>query len=118
MYEGIIVFRLVNVGSKSEGLRPFIYKGMGSFLEVWKEDDCSLCGDSLIPFDGKSVVVEGYDDDSGIFVIESITEKLPNNIENVIEVSNEAEERSEELLNNTALIEDNKVGQGIADNNP
>ena len=74
MMEGIVVFRLVNVGSKSEGVKPFLYQGNGSFQAVWMEDDLSLNGKALQPFDGKAVTVEGKMNEYDIFVIKKIQE--------------------------------------------
>lgn len=77
MLEGIIIFKLLNAESKSEAIRPFIYLGRGRFTEVWMRDDYSISGDMLIPYDGKTVAIEGEkDEDYGIFVIEKISEKI------------------------------------------
>ena len=72
--DGIVVFNLANVGSKSEGLRPFLYQGKGNFQPIWLMDDFSLGGIELIPFDGKKVSVEGEIDENDIFLIKSIKE--------------------------------------------
>lgn len=75
MRYGTIVFQLKNIGSKSEGLTPFLYEGKGSFLKVWKDGDCSLFGEGLIPYDGKRVAIGGeIDEDYDIFLIENIQE--------------------------------------------
>lgn len=80
MRYGTIVFQLKNIGSKSEGLSPFLYEGKGSFLKVWKDGDCSLIGEDLMPYDGKRVVIEGeIDEDYGIFLIENIQECVLEN---------------------------------------
>lgn len=70
--EGIIVFRLTNIGSKSEGILPFLYSGMGVFIRVWKNGDDSLNGKELQEFDGKRVTVEGKENEYGIFCIDKI----------------------------------------------
>jgi hypothetical protein len=95
MYYGTIVFQLINIGSKSEGLHPFLYRGKGDFLKVWREDDYSFEGDSLMPYDGKNVIIEGtLDEDIGIFIIENIRENtLENSVaDNLIEISSPKEE--------------------------
>ena len=74
MIKGIVVFKLVNVGSKSEGLRPFLYQGNGSFQSIWLTDDFSLEGTDLKPYDGKEVTVEGELEEHGIFLIKSLEE--------------------------------------------
>lgn len=80
MRYGTIIFQFANIGSKSEGLRPFLYEGKGSFLKVWKDGDCSLMGEDLMPYDGKRVSIEGeIDEDYGIFLIENIQECVLEN---------------------------------------
>ena len=82
MHYGTIVFQLINIGSKSEGLHPFLYEGKGAFLKVWLEEDCSFEGDALKPYDGKSVIIEGaLDEEIDIFIIENIQEYLLTNPE-------------------------------------
>ncbi len=82
MHYGTIVFQIINTGSKSEGLHPFLYEGNGEFLKVWLEDDCSFEGDALKPYDGKSVIIEGaLDEEVDIFIIENIQEYLLTNPE-------------------------------------
>ena len=75
-HNGLIVFKHSNHGSKSEGLRPYLYKGFGQFMAVWKEDDYTLSGEGLLPYDGMNVVITGYDGDADIFVIETIENAL------------------------------------------
>ena len=121
MYEGIIVFKKINVGSKSEGLRPFLYLGKGSFLEVWKKDDNSLYGTALMPFDGKSVVVKGENDEfSGIFVINEITEQLNLTPEVILKIScdeeNDVEEPAEiEEAEDNIEVAEEKVIQELSE---
>lgn len=74
MMEGIVVFKLVNIRSKSEGIKPFLYQGLGSFQAIWMADDLSLDGKLLQPFDGKTVTVEGKMNEYDIFVVEKIQE--------------------------------------------
>lgn len=95
MYHGTIVFQLINIGSKSEGLHPFLYRGKGEFLKVWREDDCSFEGNSLMPYDGKNVIIEGaLDEEIGIFIIENIRENTLENlvVDTLIEISSSKEE--------------------------
>ena len=73
--EGIVVFRLVNVGSKSEGLRPFLYQGNGNFQPIWLESDSSLEGNDLKPFDGKEISADGEVEEHGVFLINNIEQK-------------------------------------------
>jgi hypothetical protein len=99
MHYGTIVFQLINIGSKSEGLHPFLYEGKGEFLKVWLEEDCSFEGDALKPYDGKSVIIEGaLDEEIDIFIIENIQEYLLTNPERdvIVEVPAPDEEQSGE----------------------
>lgn len=96
MLEGLIIFKLINVGSKSEGLRPFLYGGKGKFLEVTKADDYTLGCDSLLPFDGKRVTIDGeLDENVDIFVINTISEVVENRTEEPVEATEEAEPDAE-----------------------
>ena len=78
MIEGIIVFQLTNIGSKSEGLRPFLYTGNAQYMQVWKDGDISFIGSDLLPFDSKRVVVGGEMNEYDIFCISSINIKENN----------------------------------------
>ena len=118
-HDGLIVFKYSNMGSKSEGLRPYLYKGLGQFMAVWKEDDYTLSGDGLLPYDGMSVVITGYEGDADIFVIETI--------ENALEVllreieTNEGDEDNESVPEQETVVipeqeheEDNGEGELLA----
>ena len=70
--KGIVVFMLSNVGSKSEGVFPFLYLKNGEFLRIWLYDDYSVFGDKLKEFDAKYVSIEGETNENGTFVISSI----------------------------------------------
>ncbi len=71
-HQGTIVFMLTNIGSKSEGIKPFLYIGKGKFLEIWMSGDESMSGDMLIPYDGQQIAVHGEVNDYDIFIIETI----------------------------------------------
>lgn len=75
MLNGTIVFKLTNIGSKSEGLRPFLYLGNGVFEQVWLVDDVSLDGSELRLYDTKKVSVTGEYTQQNIFLIQSIEEE-------------------------------------------
>ena len=74
MRKGIIVFRLINIGSKSEGLRPFLYQGKGDFQAVWMAEDQSLEGRALQRFDGKAVALQGEMGENDLFLIRELKE--------------------------------------------
>lgn len=72
MLEGVIVFQHTNIGSKSEGLRPFLYTGNGQYMQVWKNGDISFIGSDLLPYDSNRVEIEGEMNEYDIFCISSI----------------------------------------------
>lgn len=74
MLEGIVVFKLANVGSKSEGIRPFLYCGEGAFVEIWKDGDLSLDGAALREYDGKRVSLCGAYNEYEVYIIKIISE--------------------------------------------
>jgi len=59
MHSGIIVFKLCNEGSKSEGLYPFLYTGEGNFIRLYKEGDNPFENQALKDFDGEAVKITG-----------------------------------------------------------
>ena len=72
MLEGVIVFLRINIGSKSEGLHPFLYQGDGKLTKVWKFDDYSFQGNLLKEYDGKRVKIDGTLTETETFVIKEI----------------------------------------------
>lgn len=85
MLQGIIIFKLTNIGTKSEGIRPFLYSGNGSFQRVWIKGDYSLNGRMLAEYDGKTVSLEGELNEYDIFCITQITVTNDNKNENLEE---------------------------------
>ena len=79
MIRGIVCFMLANVGSKSEGMRPFLYLGNGEYKQVWMDGDESMNGEALLEFDSKTVLAQGEEDSNGIFCIRDI--KLPSDVD-------------------------------------
>lgn len=75
--QGTIVFMRTNIGSKSEGIKPFLYVGKGKFLDIWKSEDDSMNGDMLAPYDGQQVTAHGEINDYDIFIIETIETATP-----------------------------------------
>lgn len=87
MLQGIIVYKLTNIGTKSEGLKPFLYSGNGNFHCIWIKGDYSLNGQMLTEYDGKAVALEGEMNEKKVFCITKITlinEKKNNNLEEII----------------------------------
>ena len=75
--QGTIVFMHTNIGSKSEGIMPFLYVGKGKFLEIWMSKDESLSGDMLVPYDGQQITAHGEINEYDIFLIEAIETAQP-----------------------------------------
>lgn len=72
--EGIIIFKLSNIGSHNENINPFIYLGKGKFVKIYFPNDNPFYNESLKPYDGKVVSLSGdYDEYEG-FVIDKIND--------------------------------------------
>ena len=70
--EGTIVFLKIFVGTKSESLQPHLYLGEGKMIRLRKEGDNPFDNESLWPFDGKKVRVQGKVNEEGILYVESL----------------------------------------------
>jgi len=75
--KGTVVFRLSNVGTKSEGMRPLLYVGGGSFIRIWKTNDISFEGNELKQYDGKYVELQGDFDENQVFLAETVEVLYP-----------------------------------------
>ena len=78
MLKGTIVFRLTNVGTKSEGKFPFLECEGGELIRVWKAGDISFEGSDFMPYDGMSVILSGEYNENGIFVADSVSTNIPD----------------------------------------
>ncbi len=74
MEQGIIIFIKIDIGSKSESSQPFLYQGKGKLLRLYKQGDNPFSNESLKPFDGKTVRIEGNPDENDIFCVNLIEE--------------------------------------------
>ena len=72
MLEGIIIFKQANVGSKSEMLAPYLYKGNGEFERIKMLGENPFMRSSLYDYDGVRVTLTGEYNDDGVFMIESV----------------------------------------------
>ncbi len=72
--KGIIIFKLANEGSNSEGIFPFLYIGNADYIKIYYIDDNPFENNLLKPYDAKKVIIEGDYDDYKTFIIESIRE--------------------------------------------
>ena len=70
--EGVIIFKLDNVGSKSEMLAPYLYLGEGKFERVQMLGVNPFFKNPLFDYDGKRVSVEGEYNDDDVFMITSV----------------------------------------------
>ena len=93
--EGTVVYKLINVGSKSERLTPFLYEGNGQFLKIWMHGDSSLFSDYLKKYDGKHITLLGEINEYDVFLIETIEEVVITDLE------------SNNKNNNTSMEEQN-----------
>lgn len=73
MYNGIIVFKKCNSGSKSEGIYPFLYIGNGAFIRVFDPNDNPFTNENLHTYDGQAVTIEGALDENEILLVQKIT---------------------------------------------
>jgi len=74
MIEGTIIFKLANVGSKSEGVYPYLVSDSGEIFKIWKKGDISIDATALQPYDGKKVILTGEMSENDIFLINSVEE--------------------------------------------
>ncbi len=72
MYQGVVVFKLSNVKSKSESVKPYLYLGNSKFIRIYFEGDNPFQNSKLKPFDGLTVCVEGTMDENDILIANSV----------------------------------------------
>lgn len=66
---GTLVFLKTNLHSKSEAMQPFLYLNKDSIVQLYVKGDNPFENESLLPFDGQSITLEGDYDSLGIFRI-------------------------------------------------
>lgn len=71
---GVIVFFDYATGSKSESVRPFLYKNAATKIRLFKKGDNPFKNESLLPFDGKMVEVSGAWERGDAFYVTEIKE--------------------------------------------
>ena len=71
---GTIVFIKTNVGSKSEGSKPFLQQSDGKLLAVWKPGDPPFGKNTFCAFEGKTVRIEGHADPDNLFIVNTVAE--------------------------------------------
>ena len=70
--KGKIVFQLANVGSKSEGIYPFLLKEDGSQIKIAFLGDNPFENPTLREYESKDVVLEGEFNEYRKFIAETI----------------------------------------------
>lgn len=56
---GTIIFKMANVGSKSENLDPFLYVNKENCTPIWRKGDNPFENKGFDEYDGKKVTVSG-----------------------------------------------------------
>lgn len=70
---GTLVFLKTNLHSKSESVQPFLYLNKDSMVQLYVKGDNPFENESLLPFDGQFITVDGDYDSLGIFRINKDT---------------------------------------------
>ena len=71
--QGIIVFVLLNKGTKSEGFFPFLYEGKGNFTQLFLKGEINV-KNAFLSFDGKRVEITGERKDKDVLIVDTIKE--------------------------------------------
>lgn len=69
---GLIRYKLINEGSKSESLKPFLCLANGNQILLYKKDDNPFENKSFKNYENKTVIIEG-DFLEDIFIVEKIS---------------------------------------------
>lgn len=67
---GTIIFQDVNIGSKSECRKPFLYVSQDDVVPLFMKNSNPFENNELKEFDGKQVSVTGYRSDKKFIVTE------------------------------------------------
>ena len=73
--EGTIVYKVDDIGSKSEGVKPFLYINKSSWVKLYREGDNPFENKGFDEYDGMAVVVKGNTGKNGVFVVDDIKKK-------------------------------------------
>ena len=77
MIKGTVIFQMANIGSKSEGIYPFLRLEDGKMVKVSLLGDNPFENTTLKSYDLKKVVLEGEFNENGKFIAVSIAEDAP-----------------------------------------
>lgn len=78
---GTVVFLKTNLGSKSEGVFPFLYQDQDRITKIRLQNDNPFENRGLRPFDGKAVEIRGSAGRGNIFLISEIRPLIPEKTE-------------------------------------
>ena len=91
MIKGTVVFQLANVGSKSEGVYPFLCLEDGKLVKLALKGDNPFENTTLKEYDGKTVAIEGDFNENGKLIATAIEEIVEAAEEAVVEAVEEIE---------------------------
>ena len=91
MIKGTVVFQLANVGSKSEGVYPFLCLEDGKLVKLALKGDNPFENTTLKEYDGKTVAIEGDFNENGKFIATAIEEIVEAAEEAIVEAVEETE---------------------------
>lgn len=72
MLEGVVIFKMANIGSKSEMLASYLYMGEGKFERVKMLGENPFMPSKLKEFDGLRVKAYGEYNDDEVYMIERL----------------------------------------------
>ena len=94
--KGIMIFKQAKMGSKSEGIYPYLYMGKAEFTKVYFKGDNPFENATLWKYDGKKVVLEGELNENKLFVATAVSEDKEEEVVEVVELKTASE--SEESI--------------------
>ena len=77
MIRGTVIFKLTNVGSKSESEQPFLSLQEGVEFRIMAKGDNPFMHDLLRPYENKEVEIDGKFNERKIFIVTDIKEITP-----------------------------------------
>ena len=116
MIKGTVVFQLANVGSKSEGVYPFLSLEDGKLVKLALKGDNPFENTALKEFDGKTVAIEGDFNENGKLIATAIEEIVEAAEEAVVEAVVEAVAEVVEEVEETEAVEETEVVEKIETN--
>ena len=74
MIKGTVIFKLTNVGTKSQSEQPFLRVQEGVEFRIMVKGDNPFMHDLLRPYENKEVDIDGKFNERKVFIITNITE--------------------------------------------